>query len=84
MKKILCLCFSLLIIFGCKNKKDGRIVNYEYSKGDLKLTLTRDYIIIDSCTGFNGFAQASWTYNKTISRSDSVACRKLLERLLKK
>ena len=82
MKKILCLCFSLLIISGCK--KDGRTVNYEYSEGDLKLTITRNYIIIDSCTGFNGFDQAFWIYNKTISRSDSVACRKLLERLLKK
>ena len=66
---------------GCK---DGRRVNYEYSKGDLKLTLTRDYIIIDSCIGFNGFDQAFWKYNKTISRSDSVACRELLERLLVK
>jgi hypothetical protein len=69
------------VIAGCE---DGRAVNYEYSEGDLKLTITRDYIIIDSCTGFNRFGQAYWIHNKTINRSDSVACSKLLERLLKK
>lgn len=82
MKKILCLCFSLLLI-GCS--KDGRTVSYEYSKGDLKLTLTRDYIIVDSCIGINGFnQQALWKYSKTISRLDSIACHELLEKLLKK
>jgi hypothetical protein len=82
MKKILCLCFNILLLIGCT--KEGRNVSYEYSEGDLKLTFTRDYIIIDSCTGFNGFNQAWWVYEKTISRSDSVACNELLERLLKK
>ena len=66
---------------GCK---EGRTVNYEYSKGDLNLAFTRDYIIIDSCTGLNGFGKAFWKYNKTISRSDTTACRELLERLLVK
>jgi hypothetical protein len=79
---MLCLCFSILLLIGCT--KEGRNVSYEYSEGDLKLTFTRDYIIIDSCTGFNGFNQAWWVYEKTISRSDSVACNELLERLLKK
>ena len=57
---------------------------YEYEEGDLKLTFTRDYIIIDSCAGFNGFGQSVWKYNKTISRSDTIACHELLEKLLKK
>ena len=82
MKKIFFLCFSILLLAGCS--KDGRNVSYEYSEGDLKLTITRDYIIIDSCTGFNGFDQAFWEYDRTISKSDSVACHELLERLLKK
>ena len=82
MKKILCLCFSVLLLIGCT--KEGRNVSYEYSEGDLKLTFTRDYIIIDSCTGFNGFKRARWVYEKTISRSDSVACHELLEKLLVK
>ena len=79
---MLCLCFSIFLLIGCT--KEGRNVSYEYSEGDLKLTFTRDYIIIDSCTGFNGFNQVWWVYEKTISRSDSVACNELLERLLKK
>ena len=82
MKKISCLCFSILLLFGCA--KEGRNVSYEYEEGDLKLTLTRDYIIIDSCAGFNGFGQVVWKYNKTISRSDTTACHELLEKLLKK
>jgi len=80
MKKILCLCFSILLLMGCI--KDGRNVHYEYEEGDLKLTFTRDYIIIDSCTGFNGFDQARWEFEKTISRSDSTACHELLKKLL--
>lgn len=72
MKKILCLCFNILLLIGCT--KEGRNVSYEYSEEDLKLTFTRDYIIIDSCTGFNGFGQAFWKYNKTISGSDTTAC----------
>lgn len=82
MKKIFYLCFSIpLLLIGCR---DGRDVRYEYERGDLKLTFTRDYIIIDSCTGINGFNQAQWKYDKTISRSDTTACRELLERLLVK
>ena len=82
MKKIICICFSILLLIGCA--KEGRNVSYEYEEGDLKLTFTRDYIIIDSCTGFNGFGQAFWKYNKTISRSDTTACYELLEKLLVK
>ena len=81
MKKILCLCFSIFLLIGCA--KEGRNVSYEYENGNLKLTITKDYIIIDSCTGFSSFGVAYWEYNKTISRSDTTACRKLLERLLK-
>lgn len=82
MKKILCLCFSIFLLIGCA--KEGKKVSYEYSRRDLKLTITRDYIIIDSCTGFSPFGVSLWEYNKTISRSDTIACRELLERLLKK
>ena len=67
---------------GCN--KDGKIVTYEYSEGDLKLTLTKEYIIVDSCVGFNGFSQAHWIYNKTISRSDTVECKELMTRILER
>lgn len=81
MKKILGLCFSLVFIFtGCK---DGKTVNYEYSEGDIRLTITRDYIIIDSCTWFDGWGGAHWDDHKTIPRSDTIACQKLLDRLVK-
>ena len=68
-------CFSLLLLIGC-----GRSVNYKLGDGDLKLTITKDYIIIDSCTSNIGF----WKFSRTISRSDSTACRELLEKLLVK
>ena len=49
----------------------------------MKLTITRDYIIIDTAN-INNFGVAEWGFKKTISRSDSVACHELLERLLVK
>jgi hypothetical protein len=82
MKKTLCLCFSTLLLFGCA--KEGRSVKYEIDKGDMKLTITKDYIIVDSCSFINGFGQTVWEFNKTISKSDSTACHELLERLLVK
>jgi hypothetical protein len=63
---------------------EGRRVKYEIDKGDMKLTITKDYIIVDSCSFINGFGQDVWEFNKTISKSDSTACRELLERLLVK
>ena len=50
----------------------------------MKLTITRDYIIIDTVSNINNFRVAEWGFKRTISRSDSVACHELLERLLKK
>ena len=82
MKKILCLCFSISLFIGCS--ADGRRVKYEIDRGDMKLTITKDYIIVDSCSFINGFGQTVWEFNKTISKSDSTACRELLERLLVK
>ena len=82
MKKILCLCFSVLLLIGCS--AEGRSVKYEIDKGDIKLTITKDYIIVDSCSFINGFGQTVWEFNKTISKSDSTACRELLEKLLVK
>jgi len=80
MKKILCLCFSLLVI-SCNG---GRDVNYKTGKGDLKLTITKDYIIIDSCTFNNGFNQSIWEFRRTISRSDTTACKELMIRILER
>ena len=50
----------------------------------MKLTITRDYIIIDTVSNINNFGVAEWGFKRTISRSDSVACNELLEGLLKK
>ncbi len=83
MKKISCLCFSIILLIGCS--ADGRSVKYEIDRGDMKLTITKDYIIVDSCSFINnGFGQPVWKFKKTISKSDSTACRELLEKLLKK
>ena len=50
----------------------------------MKLTITKDYIIIDTVSNINNFGVAEWGFKRTISRSDSVACHELLERLLVK
>ena len=81
MKKIFYLCFSILVLIGCDT---GRDVNYKTGKGDIKLTITKEYIIVYYCTFNNGFGQSIWEFEKTISRSDSTACHELLEKLLKK
>jgi len=80
MKKISCLCFSIILLFGC----GGKNVSYKLEEGDMKLTITRDYIIIDTVSNINNFGVAEWGFKRTISRSDSVACHELLERLLVK
>lgn len=81
MKKIFYLCFSILVI-SCSG--GGRNVNYEVKDGDLKLTITKDYIIIDSCTGTNGFDEPFWKFSRTISRSDTAACKELMTRILER
>ena len=50
----------------------------------MKLTITKDYIIIDTVYDINNFGVAEWGFKGTISRSDSVACHELLEKLLVK
>ena len=80
MKKILCICFSLLVI-SCRG---GRDVNYRTEKGDLKLTITKDYIIIDSCSYNNGLNQSIWEFSRTISKSDTAACKELMTRILER
>jgi hypothetical protein len=62
----------------------GRDVNYEVKDGDLILTITEDYIIIDSCTGNNEFNQSIWEFSRTISRSDTAACKDLMTKILKR
>ena len=82
MKKIFYLCFSIFLLIGCAQK--GRDVFYNINKSDIKLTITENYIIIDTCAGLNGLDQIIWNFDKTISRSDSTACHELLEKLLVK
>ena len=72
------LCFSILLLFGC----GGRSVSYKLEEGDMKLTITKDYIIVD--TVYDNFGVDEWRFRGTISRSDSIACHELLEKLLKK
>ena len=74
------LCFSILLLFGC----GGRSVSYKLEEGDIKLTITKDYIIIDTIYGIGNFGETDWAFKGTISRSDSAACHELLEKLLKK
>ena len=69
------------MLVGCDT---GRNVNYKTGEGDIKLTITKEYIIVDSCTFNNGFGQSIWEFERTISRSDTTTCRELLERLLVK
>ena len=80
MKKIFYLCFSTLLLFGC----GGRSVSYKLEEGDMKLTITKDYIIVDTVYDIDNFGVAEWEFRGTISRSDSLACHELLEKLLKK
>ena len=82
MKKIFYLCFSIFLLTGCAQR--DRDVFYEINKSDIKLIITEDYIIIDTCAGLTGLNKIIWNFDKTISRSDSTACHELLEKLLVK
>ena len=82
MKKMLCLCFSILLLCGCGD--GGRNVVYELNEGDTKLTITRDYIIVDSLYWIDNFNNPVWKFKQTVSRSDTAACKELFERLLER
>ena len=59
-------------------------MSYKLEEGDMKLTITKDYIIVDTVCEINNFSVAEWGFKGTISRSDSAACHELLDKLLKK
>jgi len=80
MKKILCLCFSILILFGC----GGKNVSYKLEEGDMKLTITKDYIIVDTVYDINNLGVAEWRFKGTISRSDTAAGKELMIKILQK
>ena len=82
MKKLGIICFSFFLLLGCIN--EGKNVSYPYKKGDLKLTILEDYIIIDTLDGFGKWGEPLWRFKQSISRSDSTACCELLEKILKR
>jgi len=70
MKKLILFIFSLFLLLSCGDE----IATVKVLKGDKRVTYTRDYIVIEECTGFSGFAKPFWEqrgiWNK--SQNDTI------------
>jgi len=70
MKKLILFIFSLFLLLSCGDE----IATVKLSKGDKRVTYTRDYIVIEECTGFSSFDEPFWEqrgiWNK--SQNDTI------------
>ena len=56
MKKLILFIFSLFLLLSCGDE----IATVKLSQGDKRVTYTKDYIVIEECTGLNGFNEPFW------------------------
>ena len=56
MKKLILLFATLVVLLSCGDE----IATVKLSQGDKRVTYTKDYIVIQECTGFNGFDEPFW------------------------
>lgn len=84
MKKLILLLTLALIMCGCVQPvggtRTGERMSVPIEKEATRLTITPDYIIVETCIGLNGFYKPYWKCNK-IMNNDST--RQELSRRLK-
>jgi hypothetical protein len=67
MKKLILFIFSLFLLLSCGNE----IATVKLSRGDKRVTYTKDYIVIEECNGLNGFSGPFWEQSKILNRSQN-------------
>ncbi|MBP5722056.1 MAG: hypothetical protein J6X18_00530 [Bacteroidales bacterium] len=75
MKKLILLLALALVMCGCVqpvgSSRIGKRMPVPIEEGATRLTITPDYIIVETCNGCNGFAIPSWKCDK-IMNNDSI------------
>jgi hypothetical protein len=84
MKKLILLLTFAFVMCGCVQSvgdtRTGKRMSVPIEKGATRLTITKDYIIVETCDGFNGFNQPFWRCDK-IMNNDSIHQEELISRL---
>ena len=67
MKKLILFIFSLFLLLSCGDE----IATVKLSQGDKRVTYTKDYIVIEECTSFNGFDEPFWKQIEILNKSQN-------------
>ena len=67
MKKLFLSIFSLFLLLSCGGDE---IATVKLSQGDKRVTYTKDYIVIEECTGLNDFGPF-WKQRKILNKSQN-------------
>jgi uncharacterized protein YcfL len=69
MKKLILFIFSLFLLLSCSNGNE--IATVKLSQGDKRATYTKDYIVIEECTGFNCANEPFWKQMEILNNSQN-------------
>ena len=69
MKKFILILVAVLIICSCKSGKNYRL---PISEGDLRYTVTSEYIIVEECYACNGFGIPHWKLVRIEYKNDEL------------
>lgn len=87
MKKLILSLALFIVICGCVHQIGkttiGKRMPVPIEKGATRLTITSDYIIVETCEGNNGFEEPFWKCDK-IMNNDSIHQEELIRRLKEK
>jgi hypothetical protein len=67
MKKFILVIFSSLLLLSCGDE----IATVKLSQGDKRVTYTKDYIVIEECTGFDGFNEPFWEQREILNKTQN-------------
>ena len=67
MKKLILFIFSLFLLLSCGDE----IATVKLSQGDKRVTYTKDYIVIEECTGLNGFNEPFWEQMEILNKTQN-------------
>ena len=70
MKKIIgFLCLFLMLLVSCDNNDINSIIGLK--EGDLRITVTENYIYVEKCSGFNFIGDVFWQYEKILNKDST-------------
>lgn len=83
MKKLILLLALAFVMCGCVqpvgSSRFGKKMVVPIEEGAIRLTITSDYIIVETCNGHNNFEMPSWKCDKVMN-NDSTR-QKLMRKL---